>query len=181
MKEAVVYISMSLDGYLADIDNSVDWLSGDGSDSNNPGTYGKFFESVDVVILGSKTYKQITTELSPDEWVYKGAKTYVITRNKELKDELDKQIYFTSEKPSELIEKIREENKSDKDIWIAGGATIVSNFIDANLVDRYRITVIPTLLGNGINLFNKLGKTHDLKLVSSKEYNGMVELEYINR
>lgn len=178
MAETIVYISMSLDGYLADVNKSVNWLDGDGSDTDNPGTYKTFFNSIDTIILGNATYKQITTELSPDQWVYSGAKTYVLSKNKH-EDILDKEIYFTSENPKPLIDRLRTE--SSKDIWIAGGASVVNTFINLNEVDRYRIAIIPTILGNGIKLFDNILEVNNLKLISTTSYNGIVELEYINR
>ena len=72
---------MSLDGYIADKDGGVSWLSGDGSDPENAGSYNSFIQTVDTVILGYKTYHQVTTELSPDVWPYADKMSYVITHN----------------------------------------------------------------------------------------------------
>ena len=79
MRKVVIYIAMSLDGYIADKNGSVSWLGGDGSDKDNFGSYPEFIETVDTVILGYTTYNQIVTELSPDVWPYDGKATYVPT------------------------------------------------------------------------------------------------------
>lgn len=63
MRDTVLYTSMSLDGYLADENGGVNWLVGDGSDPQNPGSYEDFFKSIDTIILGNTTYEQITKEL----------------------------------------------------------------------------------------------------------------------
>lgn len=72
MRKVILYIAMSIDGYIADEKGGVDWLAGDGSDKDNQGSFPRFIETVDIVILGYKTYYQIVTELSPDSWAYLG-------------------------------------------------------------------------------------------------------------
>ena len=173
MRKIVLYIAMSLDGYIADEKNGVEWLGGDNSDPENMGSYEKFIDTIDTVILGHKTYHQIVTELSPDAWVYAGMQSYVMTHRKfENTDE----ICFTDENFTDLFSKIRE--KEGKDIWVCGGASIANELIDLNLIDRYHISVIPTILGGGIKLFNNHLKNTDLKLVSTENYNGIVDLVY---
>ncbi len=72
MRKTILYIAMSLDGYIADRDGGVAWLAGDGSSPDHPGSYPRFYESIDTVILGYATYRQIVTELFPDGWIYQG-------------------------------------------------------------------------------------------------------------
>ena len=70
MRKAILYIAMSLDGYIADARGGVDWLTGDGSEPEHEGSYPAFYNAVDTVIMGHTTYRQITCELSPGHWVY---------------------------------------------------------------------------------------------------------------
>ena len=79
MRKIRLYIAMSLDGYIADKNGGVSWLSGHGQDEENIDTYSEFIKNVDTVIMGWNTYHQIVTELSPQEWVYADLKSYVIT------------------------------------------------------------------------------------------------------
>ncbi len=79
MRKIKLYIAISLDGFIADKNGSVAFLGGDGSDEQNFGSYLDFIETIDTVILGHSTYNQIVTELSPDEWAYKGKTSYVLT------------------------------------------------------------------------------------------------------
>jgi len=167
---------MSLDGYIADPDGGVDWLGGDGSDNDNPGSYPAFIETIDTIILGYKTYHQVVTELSPGKWMYSGKKTYVLThRRMESADE----IIFTDENLSELIERIR--HSDGKDIWICGGAAIANQFLALDVIDQFCVSIIPTILGDGVRLFDKYQKDHPLKLVSTRSYNGIVDLVYERR
>ena len=176
MRNVVLYIAMSLDGYIADYNGGISWLNGDGSEPNNMGSYPKFIDSVDTVILGYKTYHQIVTELSPDSWVYAGKQSYILTHRNEQSTE---EIIFTGENIGDLISRLKSED--GKDIWICGGATIVNNLLESNLIDTYRISVIPTILGSGIPLFTKQTQELKLKLTSTQSNNGIVELNYVRR
>ena len=82
MKKVVLYIAMSLDGYIADKEGKVDWLKGQNAKEENIDTYSSFIKEVDTVIMGRNTYKQIITELSPNQWIYHDLTTYVITHRK---------------------------------------------------------------------------------------------------
>ena len=167
---------MSLDGYIADKHGGVSWLDGDQSDSQNEGTYCEFIKTVDTVLMGKNTYRQIVNELSPDEWVYKGLKSYVITHHP-LPD--TKEIVFTDEAVCSLINRLKKQN--GKDIWICGGASIIHPLVAANQIDKYRIAVIPILLGDGVRLFQTQQVKRKLRLISSCCYNGIQELYYEKR
>lgn len=72
------------------------------------------------------------------------------------------------------MEKLKQQD--GKDIWICGGANLVQQIMRADLIDRYYISIIPTLLGKGIKLFGELPKEQKLSLVRTRNYNGIVEL-----
>lgn len=65
MKKIKLFITMSLDGYIADCNGGVGWLSGHWSDEENMDSYSAFVEDIDTIIMGYNTYNQIVTELSP--------------------------------------------------------------------------------------------------------------------
>lgn len=173
MRKIILYIAMSLDGYIADETGGVAWLEGDGSGTDSDESYSQFIRTVDTVILGYKTYHQVVTELSPDVWVYSGLKSYVIT-HKEMKSTDD--IIFTDKDPKDLIYELKEQ--PGKDIWICGGASIANELMKFHLIDRYHITIIPTILGKGIRLFQSDIQTHKLLLKSCVSNNGMIEAVY---
>ena len=174
MRKVVLYIAMSLDGYIADKKGGVEWLQGDASAPESEGSYPVFYESIDTILIGYKTYQQIVTSLSPGSWVYTGKKTYVCTsRDLESHDG----ITFTPENIEVIIERLKQELSLD--IWICGGASIAQALIKADLIDCYRITIVPCLLGGGISLFADTAK--ELKLISTTHTNGFVELFYERR
>lgn len=65
MKKIKLFIAMSFDGYIADCNGGVGWLSGHWSDEENMDSYSAFVEDIDTIIMGYNTYNQIVTELSP--------------------------------------------------------------------------------------------------------------------
>lgn len=176
MRKVILYIAMSLDGYIADQEGGVEWLGGQDTASEEMGSYPEFIQTVDTVIMGWKTYQQVITELSPDEWVYSGMKSYIITHQKL---SVTVEIECTEQPLEELIADLKKQE--GKDIWICGGASISGQLIEKNLIDRYHITVIPTLLGGGIRLFEASHEELKLKLISTQSYNGMTDLIYERR
>lgn len=176
MRKICLFIAMSLDGYIADSKGGVDWLVGQGNDDENIDAYSDFAKNVDTVLMGWNTYHQIITELSPNEWVYNDFTTYVVTHNKHTSSD---KICFTDESPVELVKKLREEN--GKDIWICGGANLIQQLVREDLIDCYYLTVIPTILGSGIRLFENAKHEIKLRLLNIQSYNGMTDLIYTRR
>ena len=68
MGKIVLYISISLDGYIADIDGGVDWLGGENAGYQGDYGFSAFFETVEAILMGGRTYRQVRQELSPDVW-----------------------------------------------------------------------------------------------------------------
>lgn len=176
MRKVVLFIAMSLDGYIADKHGNVDWLNGQDVNAENIDTYSSFVRDIDTVIMGWNTYRQIVTELSPAKWIYANLTSYVVTHRK-LPSK--KEIFFTGKAPSDLVRELK--NKEGKDVWICGGADIVQQLIQNNLIDEYYISVVPTVLGSGIRLFGTTPDEIKLKLISTQTYNGIVELIYTRR
>ena len=149
MRRIILFIAMSLDGYIADEKGGVDWLSGiqteEGEDS-----YSSFIKGIDTVVMGWNTYHQVATELSPGEWVYHGLTAYVWTHRKDAAGIPLEDIRFTSESPAALLERLKRE--PGKDIWVCGGAELIRQLMDADAIDVFHLSIIPTLLGDGIRL-----------------------------
>ncbi len=173
MRKIVLYIAMSLDGYIADKSGGVDWLNGDGSEPENCGSYSEFSSSIDTVVLGYNTYHQIAAELSPGNWPYEGMQSYVLTHRKL---ETQNEIHFVDTAMAELLTKLKQQD--GKDVWLCGGADIIDQALKANLVDELTISVLPILLGDGIRLFQTNEIPKYLTLISHKSYNGIVDLVY---
>lgn len=176
VKKVSLFIAMSLDGYIADSKGGVSWLTGQGDDSENIDSYSEFVKDIDTILMGRNTYHQLITELSPDVWVYDDFITYVITREENVSSD---KIIFANENLGDLIKKLKEQG--GKGIWVCGGADIVQQLVNENLIDIYYITVIPTILGSGIRLFENGTDEIKLKLLHTQNYNGMIDLIYTRR
>lgn len=175
MKKVKLFIAMSLDGYIAYQNGDVGWLEGHGNDKVVD-AYSEFIKDIDTIVMGWNTYYQIITELAPREWIYDDFKTYVLTHKE---TESSNKIEFVNHLPSELIKKLCKED--GKHIWICGGANIVQQLIKEDLIDCYYITIIPTILGSGIRLFDNIDHEIKLRLLKTQTYNGMTDLVYVRR
>ena len=176
MRKVTLFIAMSLDGYVADKDGGVDWLNGQEEDGENMDTYSEFIKTIDTIIMGWNTYHQVITELSPEEWVYPEQISFVITHREIPSTE---RIHFTSESPCDLVKRLREEEGNG--IRIRGGASIVRQRMETDLIDALHNSVIPTLLADGVRLFGPLEKEQKLRLVKTQSYNGITDLVYEKR
>lgn len=72
-------------------------------------------------------------------------------------------------------------NGHGKDVWICGGANLIQQLVNEDLIDYYYITVIPTLLGSGIRLFENGKYEIKLRLLNTQSYNDMTDLIYARR
>ncbi len=176
MRKVVLFIAMSLDGFIADQQGGVGWLNGQDVDGENVDTYSEFVKDVDTILMGWNTYRQVAEELSPEVWVYEDFMTYVFTHNR---TDSAEQICFTDEDPAALLRRLK--TNQGKSIWICGGADLVGQLMRSDLIDEYDISVIPTILGSGIRLFSQLPEERKLALVRTQNYNGIVELVYERR
>ena len=95
----ILYIAMSLDGYIAEKDGNIGFL--DETPSPSPDLdYETFYYSLQAIIMGGKTYRQIKNELSPDKWPYDGMPCYVCTRQQ---FQYDMNVQFTSLPPGQQV------------------------------------------------------------------------------
>lgn len=170
-RNVVLYIAVSLDGFIARVDEDVSWLVGDGSDPHADIGYETFLETIDTVILGNKTYEQVC---SWGEYPYKKQMSYIYSRSKQ---EQQENLQFTNLAPKELIQKLKQE--PGKDIWLVGGASIIQPFLKDQLIDELIISIIPTCIGTGIPLFiPQVMEDQKFRFVSTRVCNGIVQNTY---
>ncbi|MCJ8166533.1 dihydrofolate reductase family protein [Pontibacter sp. E15-1] len=173
-RKLVLYISMSLDGFIATKDDDLSWLSVVEKEGEDYG-YAVFTETVDTYIVGRVTYDivlKLTGGIFPQAEKYR---CYVITRQERA---AENGVTFYNGDLEELIRKLKSEK--GKNIYCDGGGQIVKLLMENNLIDEYIISVIPILLGDGKRLF--LGGTDRiaLKAMPSKDFaTGLVQLRYV--
>lgn len=168
-RKVILYIATSIDGFIADTDGGVEWLSPSetsGLAKDIDTTYDVFYKEIDTVIMGRTTYNQVVNELSPDFYPYEDKINYVLT-SKVGDNRAD--INFSNESVVDLVERLRHE--PGKAIWIVGGNSVIMPLVEKNLIDEYRIATVPVLLGSGIPLFNTFNPSLFLKLRESRQIN----------
>jgi len=116
----ILYVATSLDGYIADKNGSVDWLDKYNNSGHDYG-YKKFFDSVDTVIVGNTTQKQFPQK-------YDGKTCFVFSRSSKGRDD---NITFVSCDVNEFMA----EHKPQGKIWLVGGADLVGQFLESDLID----------------------------------------------
>jgi dihydrofolate reductase len=176
MRDVVLFIAVSLDGYIASPDGKIDWLGGESAEASNFGSYERFIAGVSDIVMGYNTYHQLTTELLPGAWPYDKQTTYVLTHHKV---ETEAGVVLTSESPTALLARLKAQPGGE--IWICGGASVANQCMREGLIDRFHLNVMPTLRGAGIRLFDGLEQPVPLTLISTERYNGIVDLEYAPR
>jgi len=160
-------VAMSLDGFIARADGSYDWIPED------PGVdFAALFAEFDAFIMGRKTWELVQSLEGKNP--VKDKRIFVISTT--LPDPGIPGAEVIRESIGERVRALKAAAK--KDLWLFGGGTLFRSLLDAGLVDRVEVSVIPILLGGGIKLLPD-GQTHALRLLSSHTLpNGIVQQVY---
>ncbi len=141
-----VYIAMSIDGYIARKDGSLDWLEYGHTGDEDYG-FKKFINSVDVLVLGRHTYEVVSAF---SKWPYEGKRVIVLSnRLKSVREEAE----LFNGRIEDLVFMLHSEGTNH--VWVDGGIT-ASKFLEADLVDEVTISIIAVFLGSGVPLFNPM-------------------------
>lgn len=170
-RKVILYIAMSLDGFIASPDGDISFLSQVKHEEEDYG-YSAFIDIVDTIILGRKTYDKV---LSMGLVPYGNRQVFVLThRTKPSAGN----ITFYSGNLAELISELK--SQPGNNIYCDGGAETVQRLLRKDLIDEFIISIVPILLGDGIRLFNKEFQEQKLKLIRGKSFeSGLVQLHYI--
>lgn len=167
MKKVSVYIATSIDGFIARIDGSLDWLEMVQVEGQDYG-FQEFFDSVDTIIMGRKTYDTVLT--FPD-WPFSGKKVIVLT-HRDLHPIHGETTWSGS--ISELIQTLPDESH----MYLDGG-NVISQGLREGIIDEITISRIPIILGNGIPLFEKGLPEKKWKLIQARSFSsGLAQTTY---
>jgi dihydrofolate reductase len=166
-----VFIATSLDGFIARRDGTVDWLDAVRVDGEDYG-FAEFFGSVDTLVVGRATWETVRAF---DDWPYAGKRVVVLTHRSAAGRHGER---FLAGEPATLLARLAGEGAHR--VYVDGGA-VVSQFLQAGLVDDLTVSIIPVLLGDGIPLFQGQGRQPErsLRLAGSRAFaSGLVQLRY---
>ena len=164
------YSAVSLDGYIADENHSLDWLFQFGGEDP---TYQEFIKDVGAIVMGSSTYEWILTNdilANPDKpkpWPYTQA-TWIFTTRK-LRELPGADIRFVKGDVAPVHAAMREV-AGDKNIWVMGGGDLAGQFHQQGLLDEMIITIAPVILTKGAPLFTQKITKPPLRVVKTTPY-----------
>lgn len=162
------YGCITMDGYLADKNNNLDWLYQTGEIEET--SYESFYKNMDIIIMGKRTFNEIENTENIGS-LYSTTKNYVFTHAESLSV---KEFVPINCDVVEFVKQI----EMDKNIWIVGGNTILAPLLDNDMVDNIIIQIAPVLLGNGIPLFSQKEVLKRFYLKEVKKYGQFAELIY---
>lgn len=171
MTKLIYYAATTLDGYLADPDDSLDWLFRQDQDEQGPLNYNDFIASIGAMVMGATTYLWIRQHL-PEEWSY-AMPTWVMThRDLELPAGADVRIASggVREVYDAMVVAV-----GGKDLWVVGGGDLAGQFADEGLLDEVITYIAPVTLGAGRPI---LPRRLDLELVEASQNRAFIAARY---
>ena len=175
MRKSIYYLTMSLDGYIADADGGIDWMTGA---PNIDYGFQEFYDEVGIIMLGSRTY-EVMLKMG-DFFPYPDKEVIVVTSNGKLKIASDS-VQLSHDDPAKTLARLQLGADDEGHIWIGGGGILAGSLFEAGLIDELRVFIQPIVLGAGTKVLisdNNLARA--LELESSKEHPaGIIELRYV--
>ena len=178
MRKIVLDLAVTLDGFIEGPNGEIDWCIMD-DDMNFDG----FLSGIDTIFYGRVSYamwgnyqpEPTASDTEQSLWANVHAKKkYVFSRQPQPEDH---HATFITSDLAENVAAIQQQ--AGTDIWLYGGAGLIKTFIDLALIDVYRISVHPTVLGAGKPLFEHVKERINLNLVEVNRFkSGVVQLVY---
>lgn len=174
----MVYVGLTIDGFLARPDGALDFLPTP-SDPNEDFGFADFLASVDVVVMGRKTFDQVAAFVEDGvPWPYAGKPVYVVSRTMRQEDippetlaaarasdeNKETKISVSAASPAETLRVVARETRKRKGsrplrAYVDGGS-IVRALLEEDLVDEMVLTTVPVLIGRGAPLFGFDARTN---------------------
>jgi dihydrofolate reductase len=188
----VYYCACSLDGYIAEADDSIDWLTGyrgsfegEGAEADpmsEGGGYEAFYAGVRALVMGSATYEWLLDHLDlagGGAWPYPGKPCWVLSsRELRMPEGEGADVSVVGGSVAELYEELAVA-AGDGTLWIVGGGGVASQFAEEGRLDEVHVTVVPVVLAGGKPLFERRLRDGAMQLTGTRAFtNGMVELRY---
>jgi dihydrofolate reductase len=163
MKKVILGVALSLDGFIEGPTGEYDWCPPPSDEE-----MGTFMNSVDSIFFGRKSFELMGPTAFPDK------KCYVFSNS--LKTIKGKNVELVS---GDVISKVKAiKNGTGKNIWLFGGASLTTTFINEGLVDELWLGVVPIVLGAGKPLFENIQQRTYFELIDSVTKNGYLSVRY---
>jgi len=166
-----VFVGISLDGFLARPDGTLDWLDDFAGEEHG---YTAFFASIDTLVMGRGTYDFVAAALTTDgAWPFTGKRCVVMT-HRPLVAGHPAEAY--AGEPAALLDQLGREGA--RHVYVDGGV-VIRSFLAAGLIDELTLSVVPKLIGTGLPLFGGVAVEAGLTLVGVQAFkNGLAQLRY---
>jgi dihydrofolate reductase len=184
------YCAASLDGYIAEADDTLEWLTGyegsyegEGAEPgpmSGGGSYGRFYENVGAFVSGSVTYEFVLEHMKAGgRWPYEGKPSWILSSRDLPRPEGDHvDVRIRNAPVPDLFDEMVE-SAAGANLWVMGGGNVASQFADEGLLDEVLVTLVPVVLGKGKPLFDRRLPGGPLQLTGTSVFEtGMVELRY---
>ncbi|MDP2774929.1 MAG: dihydrofolate reductase family protein [Nocardioides sp.] len=160
MARTTYYTATTLDGFIADEHDSLDWLFVQDQDEGGPLNYADFISDVGAIAMGATTYEWVAAHnaRTGETWAY-DMPSWVFT-HRDL-EPIGDRITFTSAPVPEVHAEMAAA-AGGKGLWVVGGGDLAGQFADAGLLDEIITYVAPVTLGAGRPIFPR---RYDLRLV----------------
>lgn len=164
---------MSLDGYIAKPNDDLSFLNLVEKEGEDYG-YEEFTDTIDTLIIGRKTYDYVAKHVGLSHYDNGQRDVYVITRTH--RPPLGRTTFYTGNM-SELVKRLKSEK--GKGIYCDGGAEVINELLNHDLIDVFIISIVPVLLGSGTRLFNDSRPEQRLEFIEAKKFEtGLIQLHY---
>lgn len=165
MKQNLVFIAQSLDGYISDRNGGLGWLEMVPNPEKLDMGYVSMIERVDALVMGRNTFDTVCS--FGIDWPYTKPVFVISNSMSEVPEKYKGKIELVNGSLKEILENIHA--KGYESLYIDGGKTIQS-FLKEDLIDELIVTTFPVLLGGDASLFGDLPKEQEYELMESKVY-----------
>ena len=165
MGKTILYIATSFDGYVAGPHDEVDWMDRYG---NVEYGFKEFLAGVGAIVMGRRSYDVGVEQQWFSQYNYQSP-IVVVSRSVPASPSKDGDFTFVAEGLKAAHEQALAKAR-DKNVWVFGGASIAQQYAEAGLLDEVYLGLVPTILGNGKRLFERVDKRIDLRLLDAKQY-----------
>ena len=140
----VVFIGVSLDGYIADRDGGLDFLQSVPNPEDDECGFPEFMDSVDALLMGRKTYETVLG--FGGNWPYSKPVFVLSNSLKSLPEHLNDKVELISGPVKKVVEQLN--SRGFERLYIDGGM-LIQSFLREDMIDELVISQIPMLLGGG--------------------------------